>query len=455
MRYIDSGSRDTNQALGSWLVHVLTEIPAELRIQSGFFVAEALGILAPTLLNLASENAMVTILIGSNRPGTDHNAVRRLAELLGLPRPNARLGLVSYSNAFFHPKVYHVKRSDGSQCAYVGSANLTPQGLTALHIEAGIVLDTRDGDPEDIFNNIASAIDEWFVIEKQGLYAVHDVTTIDALLAQGILSAAPPPMLSSTSYGANQGGATRSSLHPLIALPPLPESFTVELPVPPVPAPPTMHHPSIVVNGFPGYMLFVPDPDSPTSGTEALSGATLPGGAVGLIIRLNNDSARHFLQRPGTANISVPVATLSTLRFGVYGSGTYPNRPRAEYNLLLRYISQSMTIYHPTPVPTSVMAYGFLREETGHKDIRMVLPAAVKQLSTAIQARGLPIPQPSDLALMEWPTPTSPEFRFTFAQRRSDLYQMIENFFTNAVLSHQLVGEGACWLPPGFSPDWS
>jgi hypothetical protein len=41
---------------------------------------------------------------------------------LGLPRQNACLGIVRYDQGFFHPKTYHLRRSDGSQCAYVGSA---------------------------------------------------------------------------------------------------------------------------------------------------------------------------------------------------------------------------------------------------------------------------------------------------------------------------------------------
>ena len=50
---------------------------------------------------------------------------------------------------------------DGSEAAYVGSANLTPPGLS-LHVEAGILLDSNDGDPASILREIATAIDAWF-----------------------------------------------------------------------------------------------------------------------------------------------------------------------------------------------------------------------------------------------------------------------------------------------------
>jgi hypothetical protein len=171
MRYIDSGSRDVDQALGSWLSRVLSESITEVRIQSGFFVAEALGILVPTLQNLASNNGLVRILVGSNRPGTFRDDVLRLVELLRLPRHNAGLGVVCYGNAFFHPKVYHFRRSDNSLCAYVGSANLTPPGLTSQHVEAGVLLDMREGDPPDILNTIGMAIDAWFTGEKEDILA--------------------------------------------------------------------------------------------------------------------------------------------------------------------------------------------------------------------------------------------------------------------------------------------
>ena len=317
----------------------LAEAIAEVRVQSGFFVAEALGILVPTFRNLAINNGLVRFLIGSNGSGTIHDDVRRLAELLGLPRPNSTIGVVSYSNAFFHPKVYHFRRNDGSQCAYVGSANLTPPGLSSLHVEAGMLLDTRDDDPVQILNSIAAAIDVWFTTERTGFYLVEGIDAIDVLLAQGILAAAqppPPPRPASSGSGVRNNGA-RPTLHPLMTLPPVPGLICPAPPEPPPDLTPTGNV-SAVRENFPGYILFAPDPHSPTSGTAALSGATLPGGAVGLIIRLNNDSARHFENRPGTANISVPVATLLLVIFGIYGSGAYSNRPRAEYELLLRYV---------------------------------------------------------------------------------------------------------------------
>src|SRR5262245_15767125 len=107
MRYIDSGCRNPMQALGAWLQKELTPSIVELRWQSGFSTAEALPFFPGTLERLAANDQTAKVLLGSNDPGTLAEDVRRLVELLGLPRTNAELGILKYDNAKFHPKVYH------------------------------------------------------------------------------------------------------------------------------------------------------------------------------------------------------------------------------------------------------------------------------------------------------------------------------------------------------------
>jgi hypothetical protein len=87
---------------------------------------------------------------------------------------------------------------------------------------------------------------------------------------------------------------------------------------------------------YPPYVFFAPGAVAPTTDVEALSGSPLPSGYAGLIIQLNQDSARHWSGGVGTANISIPVPTVSTLRFGIF-QGRRP-RPRAEYGLDMRYL---------------------------------------------------------------------------------------------------------------------
>lgn len=203
--------------------------------------------------------------------------------------------------------------------------------------------------------------------------------------------------------------------------------------------------------GFPSYILFDPTATAPTTGVDALTLVPLPGGAAGLVVRLNRDSARYFQGRKGTANISIPVATATTLRFGVF-EGKY-RRPRAEFPMRMRYWSDDATLELPTSA-TNIMAYGFLEGESGHGDLRMVVPASVRQLTEAILARSLTVPDEGQLALLEWATLRDPEFRLTFLEPRGELHDAAADLFERASASNALVGDGACWLPAGVSPAW-
>lgn len=172
----------------------------------------------------------------------------------------------------------------------------------------------------------------------------------------------------------------------------------------------------------------------------------------GLIIRLNRDSARHFEDRPGTANISVPVATLATFRFGLF-PGEYP-RPRAEFPLEIRYIGQAEVIAVPRTA-TNIMAYGFIPGETGHGDVRMLVPADVKTLAARITDANKRLPREGDVALLEWPTPESRyAIRLSFLEPETELFRHALALFNEAQDAGTTVGEGACWLPRDFSPAW-
>lgn len=456
MRYLDSGQRDPGQALGTWLQNVVLQDVEEVRWQSGFFAADALGIVQPSLESMARNDRIVRALIGSNDQSTARRDVERLAALLGIPRRGAQLGVVSYRDGYFHPKTFHVRRSDGSQAAYVGSANLTGSGVASLHVEAGVTVDSREGDPVELLNEVAAAVDLWFDTNPAGLYPVAAEDDITRLVEDGILAETASARRIAFRGGEEQG-ETRpgpgARLRPLIALPRIrelvvgvePEAAeagrlrSIVLPVAPR-------------DGFPPYLLFAPGLQTPTSGVTALSGASLPRGAAGLIVRLNRDSARHFDGRGGTANFSVPVATLTTLRFGRY-VGQYP-RPRAEFTLRTRYIGQGRIIPGPSP-ETNIMAYGYIPGEPGHKDVRMVIPSSIRGLAEQIRQAGNEIPAEGDVALLEWPTANSAsEFRMSFLDRSGGLFERAQNLFREAQNIGETVGTGTCWLSTDLSPSW-
>jgi hypothetical protein len=454
MRYIDSGTRDASQALGTWLAGVFGSEVREVRWQTGFFSSDSLGIIQQPLTQLTEDSRSVRALVGSNDRSTIRSDVEGLVAVLGIPRQDALLGVVSFGAGYFHPKTFHVRRDDGSQASYVGSANLTGAGVASLHVEAGVIIDSREGDPVEILDAVASGVDAWFDSDRAGLHRVASHEDIQRLVAEGVLTDVPPPRPPLTTPRTPPSEQSRRpNLRPLISLPRLylPGQEVVEAIVEAseirriaVPATPR--------SDFPQYLLFAPGENTPTSGASALSGSALPTNVSGLIIRLNRDSARHFEGRPGTANISVPVATLATFRFGLF-PGQYP-RPRAEFPLEIRYVEQAGVITVPRTA-TNIMAYGFIPGETGHGDVRMLVPADVRTLATRIAEANKRLPREGDMALLEWPNAENGyTIRLSFLEPETELFRRALALFNEAQDAGTTVGEGACWLPRDFSPAW-
>ena len=136
---------------------------------------------------------MTRCLVGSNDSGTGAKDVCALAEALGLPRPGAKLAVAAFANGFFHPKVVHIRRIDGSQAAYVGSANLTASGVLGRHIEAGVLLDSAYGDAAIELEKIAAAIDAWFVGVREGCFHIEHAGAVEDLVARGVLAKEAEP----------------------------------------------------------------------------------------------------------------------------------------------------------------------------------------------------------------------------------------------------------------------
>jgi len=452
LRYIDSGSRDPAEALGTWLQRELTPDITELRWQSGFFSEDGLSAFVPTIHRLSAGNHPVHALIGSNDGDTLQAHVVRLAELLAIPRDNARFGVVYYGGSYYHPKTYHLTRGDRTEAAYVGSANLTMPGISALHVEAGILLDTNLGDPPEVLRAVRESVDVWFDSNRPGLEVVSNLADIDRLTAAGVLAPERIPRFPRAAGPSNGiGGQGRPRLRPLINFPGLPPRPGRE-PQPdhaverPLELPAVL--PVVPREPYPEYVLFAPDVATPTRGVAALSGATLPGRYVGIIFRLNRDSSRHWRDEAGTANVSIPVPTVTTLRFGIF-RGRY-ERPRAEFGLEMRYIYPGQILRSDADT-TNVMVYGFASGEPGHSDVRLVIPARpARTIKTLVEEHRRRMPESGDTALLEWPTFQHPSFRLTLLERGSPLFERA----SEALDTGARVGQGAAWLEPDFSPPW-
>lgn len=482
MKYLDTGKKEANQTLTKWFMEVLTEEISALRIQTGYFRLGAAKALMPLFARLGTQDITSHIVIGSNDADTLHSDVSRLFAKLNMPRDGAKLAIVHFTNALFHPKVYHVTRIDGSQAAFVGSANFTEAAITGGNVEAAVSLDTRLGDSVEVLTQIAQAVDNWLDGELlQGAHLISSQQAIDALLEKGVLAKQRPVREPRSQAVAGQAGAQPGARRPkLIVLPPWPDNepedagdedteldldeLAPEAPVAVVIAvkPAPTQTPEFGIDdadeefglslekrpGFPEHILFEPGAVDATSGWRALSGAKLKAPYVGLIMKLTKDSARHFSGGSGTANISIPVAVAETFRFGVYPRS---GRPRAEFSLRLRYHASTLRVEQSCY--TNVMAYGVLPEDTGHGDLRMVLPAAVRKVAEEVTQNGLPLPKNGDLFLMEWPSEDSDHFRITFFEPGCAEHTRAEQAYQRAEQSHHLMG-GSCGLEKDISPEW-
>lgn len=193
MRYIDSGLREPEQTVAFWIKEAIDAGIGEFRCQAGYFTLEGASLLLPTLKSCAAEGAVVRLLLGSNGGATLASHVAFLAGTLGIPQKHVSMGIVGFDTSLFHPKVYHVVRRNGSQTAYVGSANLTGPGIAGMNVEAGIILDTEEGDDTAILGEISARIESWFHEGSPGLAPISGPRDIDDLLAIGRLALRPVP----------------------------------------------------------------------------------------------------------------------------------------------------------------------------------------------------------------------------------------------------------------------
>jgi NAD dependent epimerase/dehydratase family len=89
---------------------------------------------------------------------------------------------------------------------------LTGSGVASLHVEAGVIIDSREGDSVEILDAVASGVDAWFDSNRAGLYHVAS--------HEGILTDVPPPRPPLTTTGTPPSEQSRRpALRPLIPLP--------------------------------------------------------------------------------------------------------------------------------------------------------------------------------------------------------------------------------------------
>ncbi len=220
MLYLDGSSRKPEDALGYWVDKEDPKEISHLRFQSGYFSLSGLGAFAGIIKSLNTNSNKISAVIGANEKETIKDDVESYLDLVKSPRKGVNTAIVSFSNGLFHPKVYHLTRSDGSEIAYVGSANLTSFGINSGNIEAGLIVDTRKGDQKAILAKISASIDTWLGSTTIGSSVIKTNADVAKLVTDGIIGVAKTPR-TSASGGAKSSTAKKPPLSPLLTFGPL------------------------------------------------------------------------------------------------------------------------------------------------------------------------------------------------------------------------------------------
>lgn len=185
IRYLDSGHGGPDECLGLWLDGELTADIRSFRGQFGFYDGAAIRKYTPNLAAMLARGGTLRLVIGAN--GGDPPTTDDLTALLPLLAngDRARLTVVGFGNALFHPKTLHLVRANGQAVAVVGSANLTAKGL-GHNVEAGVVLESA-AQTDAAVQRIAQAIDRWGTCGDGGVHQVRTAADIEALRTLGLV----------------------------------------------------------------------------------------------------------------------------------------------------------------------------------------------------------------------------------------------------------------------------
>jgi hypothetical protein len=210
VRYLDTGSGDANQCLGAWFNENVVPGIKRFYCQFGYYGYRALYPFEEVIRNIASAGKPVHLVFGSNKDSLCDAHLRWTFDLIQ-GASNARLTVVVFSNAEFHPKTVCVERDNGSMAAMVGSGNLTDGGM-GLNVEAALVLDTDDGDDRFVIESVAMAVERWCRVKGDGIFNIKKYQDIDALRDAKLIDIEQPKPVRLGS--GNGGDSTRSGPAP-------------------------------------------------------------------------------------------------------------------------------------------------------------------------------------------------------------------------------------------------
>jgi HKD family nuclease len=184
--YIDSAYNNKSEFIRDWLDKNLLPETKSFRVQSGYFSYAAIEPFVQVLKSMAKNGGSVKFVLGSNGGSLIAKDAKGVLETIK-GSSNCSFTVVAFKNAEFHPKCYHIKRSNDSETVLVGSGNLTQFGIS-LNVEAAILLDTCTGDNLALVQEIKDAIDKWGSLdENDGAYQIKTIQDIEDLRQSKII----------------------------------------------------------------------------------------------------------------------------------------------------------------------------------------------------------------------------------------------------------------------------
>ncbi len=186
VKYICSSSEIKSDYARSWLEQNLVPKTEKFCVQSGYFSYSAIDPFINILENIVKKGHSVKLVLGSNDGSLPVDDAKSVFKILK-GKVNCRLTIVALGNAEFHPKCYAIIQHDKSKTALVGSQNLTFPG-TAKNFEAGIILNTNDGDSSDVIDKIIDSIEKWSTAtEIEGAFQINTIKDLDDLKQSKII----------------------------------------------------------------------------------------------------------------------------------------------------------------------------------------------------------------------------------------------------------------------------
>lgn len=414
MRYLDTGSRDPADTLYSWLAMALPDA-TYFGCQTGYFSYDGIFPLEGDFLSLLQRTGTLRLVVGANESGVRKVDLEDVLDLFGRApgNPHTSLTLVAADDILMHPKTYYVEKGDGTQHAFVGSANLTNPGLSR-NIEAALVIDSVN-DPGAPFSEIRQAIDTWHSPGQANAYRVTYASLLK-LVADGVIDQPARSRPAQSPKARQQRSKVFPSLGAILKL------SRKKRPV------------------APKSVAKRPQKTGPAPiGTLN----TLPYGSIGIIKRLSALDTKGFNGGTGTLYMALPNALTAHLPMQPYGKN---QEPRTDVTVEARLDSVPTEVVFSGDSPTNITHVGAGATKTSHGDLRFnYLTKVMRGVEALVAGFAVRRPGAGDLAALEFLS--GQRVRVTFITEAAAI--------TNLTPLLDQHGNSWGWLPPSVIAPWS